>query len=404
MEMQIGIQKKPSIFRVMSGAMVVAGTAIGAGMLGIPLLTVKAGFWPACFITFATWAFMLFTGLLFLEATLWMPPGSNLLSMTERFFGKKGRWFAGSLFIFLYYCLLIAYFAGGAPILMVPIEHWIGFPIRGSVGFAIYGLIFGSIVALGAKWISRVNLILTVAMILSFIFLIGVGSQAIDSEKLMRANWGISLIAAPLLFSAFGYQNVVPSLCTYFEKDRKALRLSLIIGLTIPLIFYLIWQWLMIGSIPKESMEVALKLGQPATFALQAIVGKSSIYLIGQFFAFFAIVTSLLGVAFSMVDFLADGLKIRREGVPRVFLSFLTFFPPFLLASYNPQIFEKALGIAGGFGEAVLNGLIPIGLVWVGRYIHRLDGEREVFGEKKMLSFLFFAGIFVVILEIINLF
>ena len=92
--------------KTVSGTLLVAGTTIGAGMLGIPLLTAKAGFLPAMGITILVWLFMLSTGLLFLEATLWMHEGANILSMSRRFLGHTGKLAAGGMFFVLDFCQL----------------------------------------------------------------------------------------------------------------------------------------------------------------------------------------------------------------------------------------------------------------------------------------------------------
>ena len=77
--------------KTLSGTLLISGTTIGAGMLGIPLLTAKAGFLPAVAITIGCWLFMLATGYLYLEATLWMYEGANVLSISRRFLGKSGK-------------------------------------------------------------------------------------------------------------------------------------------------------------------------------------------------------------------------------------------------------------------------------------------------------------------------
>ncbi|HKZ00104.1 MAG TPA: aromatic amino acid transport family protein, partial [Rhabdochlamydiaceae bacterium] len=102
--------------KILSGTFLIAGTTIGAGMLGIPLATAQIGFLPALAVTVLVWAFMLCTGLLFLEVILAMPSGNNILSLSGRFLGSKGRLVSGGMFLFLYYCLMVAYFAAGAPL------------------------------------------------------------------------------------------------------------------------------------------------------------------------------------------------------------------------------------------------------------------------------------------------
>ena len=103
-----------------------------------------------------------------------------------------------------------------------------------------------------------------------------------------------------------------------------------------------------------------------------------------------------------MVDFFADGLKMQRHGWKRGILSFITFFPPLILVMIYPTIFDKALGIAGGIGEAILNGLIPIALVWVGCF-HKGLKMAQV-GQKRVLLTIGAVVItFVMVLEILNL-
>lgn len=395
--------KTQSIYRVISGTFLIAGTMIGAGMLGIPLVTGVSGFVPGIISTLIVWFFMYCTGLLFLEATLWMPDGSNVLSIAGRFFGKGGRYFSGGMFVFLYYCLMIAYFAAGAPLLAEAVRG-VGIPLAGWEMFALFGVVFGMIVAIGPKSIDRVNIIMSVAMVGAWLILIGSGGGDVELPRLKFTKWPAMVLAMPVLFSAFGFHNVIPSLCTYLKRDKKALRFAVFWGSVLPLVVYLIWQWLIIGAIPQEVIAKTLADGTPITAAFSAVTGEGFFDQVGRFFAFFAIVTSTLGVAFSMVDFLGDGLKIKeRRGWKRMGLTLLTFVPPFIFATLNPQIFTTALGVAGGFGEAFLNGLLPIGLLWAGKYTWKLKADVNWLENKGVLTLLALYALFVVILEVIHL-
>src|SRR5579872_2162722 len=298
--------------KTLSGTLLIAGTAIGAGMLGIPLLTAKAGFLPAMGITTAVWLFMLATGFLYLEATLWMHEGANVLSMSQRFLGKSGKLVSGAIFLFLYYCLMVAYYAAGSPIFSSLVEGALQVSLPGSWGYLIYGLVFGAIVAFGMKAVDRINYILTIAMFLSYAALIGIGTPLVSNERFVTQDWSKVVFAAPILFSAFGYHNIIPTLTNYFNRNTKVLRQSIFWGTLSALIVYLLWQWLIIGAVPASAIQAALDEGKPATAALQTLTGSPWIMQVAQFFAFFAIITSMLGVAFSMVDFLADGMKDRK--------------------------------------------------------------------------------------------
>jgi len=397
------VSRQVNFPRILSGTFLISGTMIGAGMLGLPLVTGVTGFVPGILVTLLVWGFMYATGLLFLEVTLWMPDGSNVLSIAGRFFGKSGRLFSGGMFIFLYYCLMIAYFAAGAP-LLADAFRVIGISFSGWEAFLVFGLIFGAIVAIGPKSIDRVNIIMSVAMIGSWLVLIGSGGSEVKTERLIYTHWPSMVFAMPVLFSAFGFHNVIPSLCSYLKRDRRALRISIFWGSVLPLIVYLVWQWLIIGAIPQDIISKTLKAGTPVTNAFQYVTGEAYFIAIGRFFAFFAIVTSILGVAFSMVDFLGDGFRIRhRKGWKRIGLTVLTFTPPFILAMLNPDIFSTALGIAGGFGEAFLNGLLPVGLLWAGKYFWKLKSDLKVLGNRWLLSVLIVYSLFVMALEVVHL-
>lgn len=389
--------------KTLSGTLLISGTTIGAGMLGIPLLTAKAGFLPAVGITVAVWLFMLATGYLYLEATLWMHEGANVLSISRRFLGKSGKWVAGAVYLFLYYCLMVAYYAAGAPIFISFVKNAMGFSLSGIWGYLVFGLIFGGIVAVGLKMVDRINYLLMTAMFLAYFALIGAGSSILAFERFEHVDWSEILFAAPILFSAFGYHNVIPSLVSYFHRDVKVIRHSIFYGTLIPLVVFIVWQGLILGAVPIDAIEDALRQGLPATESLQTLTGSPWIMQMGQFFAFFAIVTSMLGVAFSLVDFIGDGCNLKRTGVTRIFLCIAAFAPPFALSSLDPKIFVAALGFAGGFGEAFLNGLLPVAIVWVGRYIRGSDGRRQLRGEKGLLVLLFGLALAVAVLELIFL-
>ena len=389
-----------SVRNIVSASLLIGGTSIGAGMLGIPLVSAQAGFAPAFFITLIVWFFMYCTGILFLEATLWMHKGANVLSMAERFLGKKGKIFSGSIFIFLYYCLMVAYFAAGAPMLGQIISNILGVSIAGWYSYAFFGVIFALIIAAGLKVVDRLNYILMIGLFVAYFALIGAGSEMVTLNRLLPASWNKMALAAPMLFSAFGYHNIVPPLTFYYKENAREMRWAILIGSLIPFVVYTLWQWMIIGGVPQESIKASFQEGVAITHTLETMTGYKWLPRISQVFGLFAIVTSMLGVGYSVFDFLNDGLKIKNSTYKKIVLCLLTFVPPFIMTIINPSIFVVAIGIAGGFGEAFLNGLLPIWLVWIGRYIYKLESKPLLHGGKKALVVLFLFGLFVFFLEI----
>lgn len=385
--------------KVLRGALLIAGTTIGAGMLGLPLVTAQAGFFPALFVTLLVWGLMLITGLLFMEATLWCKDGANVLTISETYLGFPGKIICGALFVFLYYSLMIAYFAAGGAIF----HEFLGIIFPRSLPYretlSIFTIVFSLIVFIGPKSIDRANVLLSMCMVAFWVVLVSIGVPSIEMEYLGRSNWTMAPLALPVFFSAFGFHNIIPSLSTYLKRDRKALKKAIVIGTTIPLGVYIVWQLLILGVVDEGVLLECVHSGLPVTYALGKASGSTLVAPLAQVFSFFAIVTSVLGVSFSLVDFLGDGLSMKRVGAHRLLLTLMVFVPPFVFSYAIPNIFTMALGIAGGFGEAILNGILPVALVFVGRYIKKEEPITKGIGSFHMLSILFFLSLLVFAIE-----
>lgn len=87
---------------LVGGTLLVTGTSIGVGMLALPVATAKGGFFPSLLIYLVCWVFMLCTGLLILEACIWMPKNANLITLSSRLLGKWGKFFCWVLYLFLF--------------------------------------------------------------------------------------------------------------------------------------------------------------------------------------------------------------------------------------------------------------------------------------------------------------
>src|SRR5262249_12983171 len=153
--------------------------------------------------------------------------------------------------------------------------------------------------------------------------------------------------------------------------DVNRARTAIVIGSFIPLVAYIIWQWLILGIVPTfgpGGLAEALERGENAVQPLNRFIQNPLVYDVAKGFAFFALLTSFLGVALGLVDFIADGLQIRKTPLGKLWLCLLVFVPPLLVALRFPHIFLLALDYAGGLGCALLLGLLPVVMVWVGRY------------------------------------
>ena len=72
-----------------------------------------------------------------------------------------------------------------------------------------------------------------------------------------------------------------------------------------------------------------------------------------------------------LFDFLSDGLKIPEKGRGEVLLAALVLIPTIFFAVFYSRAFIVALDTSGGFGDAILNGVMPVLMVWIGRYYYK---------------------------------
>jgi tyrosine-specific transport protein len=187
---------------------------------------------------------------------------------------------------------------------------------------------------------------------------------------------------------SFGFHNLLPSLNRYLKANVKSLRLAIILGSSLPLLLYFLWECVILGLLPNAGPDVFLHAkdqGAMATQLLRDAVGQSWIMEVVELFAFFAIVTSFVGVALSLLDFLADLFHVKRTPSGRLCLALGVIVPPFICALTYPGAFLMALNYAGSLGAAILFGVLPALMVWKGRYHLGLKGERLLPGGRAAL-------------------
>jgi tyrosine-specific transport protein len=381
--------------------LLIAGCCIGAGMLGLPVLSAQAGYLPSIIMFIVAWLFMISTGLLVLEANLWFKDDVNVVTLADYTLGKVGKAIAWVVFLFLFYSLMVAYVIGSGELFTDFFEVFFSLSIPKWLGGLCMITIFGIMIYIGTFMVDKFNRFLMLGLILTYIFLVLMGNSHIKSTLLQHKDWSAAVFVLPAMIVSFGFHNLIPSVTHYLGRDGKRTKRAIILGSLLPLVIYLIWQRLILGIVPLEgqnSLEESWGEGQMATHALKSAVGANWITDVAQFFAFFAIVTSFLGVALSFVDFLSDGLKIPKKSWGKVFLCALALLPPYLFAIIYPGAFLTALNYAGGFGAVIIFGILPALMVWKGRYNMHKKGDVLLPGGKlSLIAVMCCSGIIILI-------
>lgn len=364
--------------RLIGAILLVSGTTIGGGVLALPVTTGLAGFFPSILLMTGIWLFMMLTAFYLLEVNLRLPGESNLISMMHKTLGRVGEAIAWVTYLLLLYSLLAAYLLGSSQILADFLSSWLTKEVPLWVWLIALFLIFGSFVYFGTVVVDFLNRFLMVGLVLGYLGLIFLGLPFVKLSHLGYQQWGAITGAFSVIVTSFGYHIIIPTLTTYLDHDPKLLKKAILIGSFIPFVCYLFWQFLAMGVIPatgERSLSLAAQKGLQATFFLKEIIGSPWVTLLARMFAFFAIMTSLLGVSLSLSDFLADGLNIKKNHFGKFLLMLLTFVPPCVFAIFYPQGFILALNYAGIF-VVILLALLPALMAWFERY--RVKAKRTL--------------------------
>src|ERR1700761_320820 len=128
---------------VLGGILLVAGSCIGAGMLGLPVLSAQAGFQPSLLVFFICWLFMVSTGLLLLEVNLWYGGEISIITMAERTLGRVGKIVSWLVFLFLFYSLMVAYVAASGSLMTDFVQELTGQYWHPGIGGLLFCFLFG---------------------------------------------------------------------------------------------------------------------------------------------------------------------------------------------------------------------------------------------------------------------
>ncbi len=380
--------------KLLGSILLIVGTSIGAGILGLPIAAAQLGFIGSIILLFVCWFIMTSGALLILEVNMWLPPNNNLISMAKATIGPVGQVIAWLTYLLLLYSLLCAYIAGGSDLFRSLLMAG-GIHVTAWLSAVIFTVLFGAIVYFGIRSVDRVNRVLMSVKFGAFFTLTFLLMFFISSKKLATGNlhYLTSISAITVTACSFGWATLIPSLRVYFNDDIKKLKTAIFIGSIIPLVCYIIWDAVIMGIIPLNGDNSLVSIVNSAHSTsdlvniLSSSVGKGSITFIVKLFTSICVLTSFLGVALCLTDFFADGFQLEKKGLGKMIIHAITFIPALVVAILIPNAFIKALSYAGIYCIILLI-LLPAWMAWRGRYHRQLTSAFTVRGGKIFLSFL----------------
>ncbi|KPZ73539.1 MULTISPECIES: amino acid permease [Shewanella] len=393
--------------KMLGSIAIVAGTAIGGGMLALPLATAALGIMPAIMLLVVIWGLSAYTSLLMLEINLRAGVGDNVHGITGKTLGKVGQLIQGASFLSLLFALTMVYLMGGSSLLETRLEPLLGVDLNNQVSVLLFTLIFGGFIAIGVTWIDKVSRVLFTAMVVLLVLVVAFllpevnivasltnfSANVAEGDKLDQL-W---LAAIPVVFTSFGFHVCIATIVRYLDGDAVSLRKILLIGSTIPLFCYILWLLVTLGTLGGETVHGFAGSLPELVNALQGVAQSAIVSQFIDLFANLALITSFLGVTMSLFDYVAELTRARDDKAGRAKTWLITFVPPLLCALYYPDGFFQVLGFAA-IPLVVMIIFLPIAMALKQRKAQM--GGYEVAGGNLALGVTGLLGVMIVLAQL----
>ncbi|OCH58539.1 tyrosine transporter [Vibrio splendidus] len=381
--------------KMMGSSLIIAGTALGAGMLAIPMVLAQFGLLYGTLLMVLICFGTTYAALLLLEATIKAGGGLGLNSIARKTLGKQGQLLTNGLLYALLTCLLMAYILGAGDLLSKLLSNF-GVELTATTSQVVFTLLAGAVVASGTGVIDKLNRALFFVMLASLFATMVFLAPSMTQENLMQvtSHDHVDLIkTSAILFTSFGFMVVIPTLVSYnHEATDKQLRNMVIVGSLIPLVCYLCWLFAVVGNLSEEQFRSFKNVSDlMAAFEAQSPwVGN-----VLSTFTGLALLTSFFGVAMSLFNQNKD--MFNQNTAVTYCISFILPLAGSLLAADK---FLQVLNYAGII-LVFLAVFVPLVMVHKQRFMKIAEDRYSAEGGRPMMLFSLLFGCFLLISQVI---
>lgn len=311
----------------------VAGAGIGGGVMALPYLVSKTGFWPAVFIMLLAYMVTVVLHIMVAELSIRTSFSSELLTIFSKHLFRDKRILRSVFYILMavtLVCNLAAYITGAGDIL----ADLLGIP--GLAAEALFFVCAAAVVFLGLKRVA-VNEVVTLAVMAAIVAILAISTFALPMHQPLAparaepspllAVYGMAMFSLSSLFA-------VPQAASGLRNEKKSLTAAVALGLLLNFaMMVIVTLCVLLSAYPVT--EVAI-VGWAA-----ALGGPTRVF--GSVF----IALAMLGTFWSISLQLSDMTKeYFRSG--RLLAWFVATLPSFLLALLPVSGFLGLMQVAGG--------------------------------------------------------
>ena len=249
--------------------MIIAGTAIGAGMLALPMISAGMWIYWSLLLMVLTWMLMLRASQAILEVNLHYEPGSSFHTLVQDTLGPVWSTINGLAVAFVLYILVYAYVSGGGSTVQQTIMAVTGSDPGMMSSSLFFSLILMACVWWSTRFVDRLSVVLMGGMVLTFILsMTGMLSQIrlpvlLDLGENGSGGGAVIFIwcALSTYLTSFCFHASVPSLVKYFGKRPADINKCLRYGTLIAFVCYVAWIVAADGIISREQFKAVIAAG-----------------------------------------------------------------------------------------------------------------------------------------------
>lgn len=403
----------------MRWAITLFGTAIGAGILFLPLNAGAFGFWPLVFATVFIFPLVYFSHRTYARIVSGAPTkdhGKDVLQLVHHYMGSKAGIFIGSLYWLTVFPTVLIYgvsITNAVDSFIVnqldgpEIDRW----ILASVSVFIMTIAF----AFGRKpmlWLANALVYpLIIALAAVSIYLIPRWDfQSFFNYEYEDGAWGIVkgiFLVLPVLVFSFSHMAALSQFSLDMQKEYGA-KTEKVVSRTewytamMLVVFTMFFVWSSVLALGADGMQEAAELNIPVLSYFANVTGTPFMAYMAPIFVICAIVSSYFGHLLGTeegTEYLLrlafpKQVKKHKRKTMLALIYFITFVGTTLVAIFNPSIVSM-ISVVGGVFVAFLVYLLPV-------YMFKKLDVYERFKNDKWNYFVFGMGLVIMTVAIID--
>ncbi len=349
--------------KLIGGTLIVAGTSIGAAMLAMPLAMAKVGFALGVAMLLFICFIMTYAARIVSSLYQHLNTDATIAKIAGYVLGKQYQIMTSCAICALLYALITAYLAGLSNIISgYVIFNGTVLSNKRNIVSVLFCLCTMNLI-LPTRALDYSNRLFFTLKSMVFIAITVILLPNVSVEKLLTSYSNAmelvhehsNLLALfSIVATSFGFHASIPFIYKYLDRDASSYNKAIAYGNILVAIVYMVWIVLTIGTIPYDGANSFISIWSAnddlSIFisSLCVIVKSDILRSFINTFVVLAIVTSLLGVAAGLFDFVLEVMGYDSNNMKhRVTAALATFLLPTILVLTNPTIFIQALGLAG---------------------------------------------------------